>query len=64
MKQISVTGIAIAALSIGLLAFLHHFTPDPPLSADDTEFLIGVCAVAVVSVRWLTRRVRWHELRS
>jgi hypothetical protein len=63
MKQISATGIAIAVLSIGLLAFLHHFAPDPPLSADEIEFLIGVCAVAVVSVRWVTRRLRWHEVR-
>lgn len=63
MKHMSATGIAIAVLSIALLAFLQHFAPDPPLSADEIEFLIGVCAVAVVSVSWFARRLRWHEVR-
>ena len=63
MKDLSATALAIATLSLTLLTFLEYFAPDPPLSAEQTDLLVGLCALAVVGVRWIARRVRWQAAR-
>ncbi len=63
MKNLSATALAIAVLSLALVGFLEYFAPDPPLTADQTDLLVGLCALTVVGVRWIVRRVRWQAVR-
>jgi hypothetical protein len=63
MKNLSATALSIATLSIALLTFLEYFAPDPPLNAEQTELLVGLCALTVVGIRWIARRVRWQAVR-
>jgi len=40
------------------LQFFNWKAPEPPMTAGQTELLVGACALVVVCGQWLIRSVR------
>jgi hypothetical protein len=58
MKPGAGTVIAILVTSLAAWAGFYALTPDAPLTAAETLVVVGACAGAVLTVRWVWNRVR------
>lgn len=58
MTHLTGTALAVAVPSLAVLMFFRTATPDLPIKPEETELVVGACAVAVVSARWIMRRWR------
>lgn len=64
MSHLTGTALAIAVLSLAMLIFFRTLTPDIPIKPEDTEVVVGVCAVTVVAARWIVRRFGRTEVSA
>jgi hypothetical protein len=63
MTHLSGTAIAIGALSLAVVMFFKIATPGIPMQASDTEVVVGACAAAIMSMRWVIRRATRRGLQ-
>jgi len=58
MAAWTTTTVATAVLALSALQFFNWKAPEPPMTAGQTELLVGACALVVVCGQWLIRSVR------
>ena len=51
------TTVAIIALSLAVWVFFYVVSPGEPLTPGETSVVVGVCAVIVLSAKWIWARL-------
>jgi len=58
MKASAATVGAIVVLSLAVWVFFYFLTPATPLTPPETMVVVGACAAAVLSGKWIATRRR------
>lgn len=63
MANVTATAIAVGTLALGVVMFFKLTTPGVPWRAVDTDVVVAISAVVVVSLRWVMRHMMHRGVR-